>query len=132
MDWLSSLVEQRIQEAMAKGEFDNLPGKGKPLELEDLSFVPEDLRVSFKLLKNAGVVPEEMALAKEMVTLQELLDLCKDEKERNSLTRKLNEKRLRYRMMMEARGWSQSSAFTQYETQIIEKIERTDENDRNN
>ncbi|MFF2089116.1 DUF1992 domain-containing protein [Paenibacillus sp. NPDC058174] len=59
MDWMSTLVEQRIQEAMARGEFDQLKGKGKPLELEDLSYVPEELRVGFKLLKNAGLVPED-------------------------------------------------------------------------
>ncbi|WP_337588323.1 DUF1992 domain-containing protein [Paenibacillus gorillae] len=42
MNWMSTLVEQRIQEAMARGEFEQLKGKGKPLELEDLSYVPED------------------------------------------------------------------------------------------
>ncbi|WP_052350332.1 hypothetical protein [Paenibacillus gorillae] len=62
-----------------------------------------------------------------MVTLQELLELCRNDTEREALNRRLNEKRLRYRMMMESRGWSQSSAFTQYETQIERKIEGNDE-----
>jgi len=45
------IVEQRIKEAMEKGEFENLPGKGKPIPLEDDSHVPEDLRLAYKLLK---------------------------------------------------------------------------------
>ena len=46
------IAEKRIAEAMDKGEFDNLPGRGKPLEIEDLSAVPEDLRMAYKILKN--------------------------------------------------------------------------------
>ncbi|WP_415752763.1 DnaJ family domain-containing protein, partial [Paenibacillus forsythiae] len=54
---LSWLAEQRIEEAMRKGEFRNLPGHGKPLELEDMTGVPEELRMSFKIMKNAGLLP---------------------------------------------------------------------------
>lgn len=48
---LSWLAEQKIAEAMARGEFDHLPGNGRPLQIEDLSSVPEDLRMAYKLLK---------------------------------------------------------------------------------
>ncbi|WP_039839023.1 DUF1992 domain-containing protein, partial [Paenibacillus sonchi] len=65
MSILSWLAEQRIQEAMRSGEFDKLPGHGKPLELEDLSGVPDELRMSFKIMKNAGLLPEEITLRKE-------------------------------------------------------------------
>ncbi|WP_371320142.1 J-domain-containing protein [Chengkuizengella axinellae] len=66
---------KKIREAKAKGEFDNLPGKGKKLELEDLSHIPNELRMSYKILKNAGIVPVEMQLKKEIVSLQDLIDL---------------------------------------------------------
>jgi hypothetical protein len=66
---LERIAEARIRDAMARGDFDNLAGKGCRLELDDLSRVPEDLRAGYLLLKNAGVLPEEMQLRKEMVTL---------------------------------------------------------------
>jgi DnaJ family protein C protein 28 len=50
----SSLAEQRIQEAMARGEFDNLPGKGKPLSLSWNPFADPTLEAAWKLLQNAG------------------------------------------------------------------------------
>lgn len=94
---LSWLAEQRIQEAMRNGEFADLPGHGKPLELEDLSGVPEELRMSFKIMKNAGVLPEELTLRAECVTLEELLAACRrsgnaDSAEQKSLESKLSVK----------------------------------------
>ncbi|TAK00010.1 DUF1992 domain-containing protein, partial [bacterium] len=56
------IVEEKIVEAQRSGAFDNLPGKGKPLELEDLSWMPEDLRVAYHVLKNAHVLPPEVEL----------------------------------------------------------------------
>ena len=67
MDVFSMIAEQKIQEAIQKGEMDNLPGQGKPLVLENWSSVPEDLRLAYKILKNSGHLPEEMQLHKEMV-----------------------------------------------------------------
>jgi hypothetical protein len=58
MKALALLAESKIQAAIAQGEFDDLPGSGKPLQLEDLSRIPADLRMGFKLLRNAGCLPE--------------------------------------------------------------------------
>jgi hypothetical protein len=44
MDCFNKIIEDRIQRAQQEGAFDNLPGKGKPLDFEDDSFIPEDLR----------------------------------------------------------------------------------------
>src|SRR5438552_3926509 len=74
MDILAKIAEQRIREAMERGEFDNLPFHGKSIRLDDLTGVPEPLRMGYKILKNAGVLPEEMQLKKEMVSLKNLLD----------------------------------------------------------
>ncbi|MBE3553603.1 MAG: DUF1992 domain-containing protein [Thermicanus sp.] len=116
MDILQSIAEEKIKEAMENGEFDDLPGKGKPLQLEDLSRIPEELRISYKILKNAGVLPEEMQLKKELTTLQGLLNQCQDEQERKELQREWTEKKLRYHLLMERRG--RSAAFEEYEMRI--------------
>ncbi|WP_201000405.1 DnaJ family domain-containing protein [Paenibacillus glycanilyticus] len=121
MDFMSSLVEQRIKESIAKGEFDNLKGKGKPLELEDNSHVPEELRVAYKLLSNAGMIPEEMVVRKEIVSLRDMIRLCRNPDEQAVLKKKLTEKELRFKMLMEARGLRQSPVFQQYETKILKK-----------
>ena len=55
----AAIAERRIAEAIARGEFDRLPGAGKPLALDDDSLVPEEVRVAYRILKNAGFVPEE-------------------------------------------------------------------------
>src|SRR5215467_11974408 len=74
MDILAKIAEQRIREAMERGEFDNLPFHGKPIKLDDLVGVPEHLRMGYKILKNADVLPEEMQLKKEMVLIRYYFD----------------------------------------------------------
>jgi hypothetical protein len=121
MDWVQKVAEEKIKEAIAGGEFDHLPGHGKPLKLDDLSGVPEDLRMAYRVLKNTGYVPEEMQLRKEIVSLQDLLNLCKDESERDDLNRKLTEKQLRFNMLMEQRGMAGSSVMETYRDKIGKK-----------
>lgn len=79
---LTQIAEQKILEAQKKGEFDNLSGAGKPLEFEDLSSVPEELRMAYKILKNSGCLPPELQERKEAANLLEMLEGCPDEKER--------------------------------------------------
>jgi hypothetical protein len=57
---LDFIVEQRIAEALSKGELDALPGAGRPLELDDDALIPEELRLAYRILKNAGCVPAEV------------------------------------------------------------------------
>lgn len=72
--WLiDQLVEQHISEAQIKGEFDNLPGSGKRVVLDDDSHVPAELRAAYRLLKNSGHLPPELELRREAVELSELL-----------------------------------------------------------
>lgn len=47
MDWASSIANEKIREAQLRGEFDNLPGAGKPLPEDELRGVPEELRIGF-------------------------------------------------------------------------------------
>lgn len=83
------IAEKRIEEAQAQGVFDNLPGRGRPLQLEDMSHVPEDLRMAYKILSNAGCLPPELEERKELNRLVDLLDTCKDEQERVRQMQKL-------------------------------------------
>ncbi|MBE3585980.1 MAG: DUF1992 domain-containing protein [Thermoanaerobacter sp.] len=122
MDIVAVIAENKIREAMEKGEFDNLPGKGKPLQLEDLSGVPEELRASYLILKNAGVLPPELELHREIMSLKKLIDFCYQEEERQDLTRKLNEKILRFNLLMERRGMKAAVNF--YKEKIYRKLGR--------
>lgn len=83
------IAERRIRDAQESGAFENLPGVGKPLELEDLSQIPPELRMAYKILKNAGCIPEEVAMRKEIGQISDLLDNCQDEKEKLAAMRKL-------------------------------------------
>lgn len=74
--WLiDQLVEQQIRAAQEKGELSNLPGEGAPLQLEDESGVPPELRTAYRLLKNAGFLPPELEMRREAVQLNDLLQL---------------------------------------------------------
>jgi len=66
-------VEKHIKDAQEKGEFDNLPGSGQPLVLDDDSAVPDELRTSYRILKNAGYLPPELQDRKEAIELDHLL-----------------------------------------------------------
>ncbi|MDQ0337468.1 hypothetical protein J2S00_000238 [Caldalkalibacillus uzonensis] len=122
MDILSQIAEEKIREAIKKGEFNNLSGQGKPLNLEDLSRVPEDLRAGYKLLKNAGVLPEELQLKKELVNLESLIECCYDDEQKAKLKKELNEKMLRFNLLMEKRNKTGSTALQAYQGKIDNRL----------
>ena len=99
MSYFWRIAEERIKEAQRAGAFDNLPGKGKPLELEDLSWVPEDLRISYLVLKNAHVLPPEAQLLKDIHTIEDLLKHVEDEGERRALAKSIQFKLIRLDML---------------------------------
>ena len=84
MIFLDSLVERQIQEAVQQGKFDNLPGVGKPLVLDDDSQIPEDLRMSYRILKMSGFLPDALQLRQEALTIQTLLFQATNAEERSS------------------------------------------------
>jgi len=80
---IQQIAERKIQQAMEEGTLPDLSHwKNKPLPQEDLSHVPADLRMAYRLLKNAGYVPEEVALQKEITRMEQLLETCTDEREK--------------------------------------------------
>jgi hypothetical protein len=84
------IVEERIRQSQKNGEFDNLSGAGKPLEIEDISRIPEDLRLAYKMLKNADCVPPEVEVKKEIRSTEALLENMTDEKLKYQTLKKLN------------------------------------------
>jgi DnaJ-like protein len=84
------IVEERIRRSLKNGEFDNLAGAGKPLEIEDISRIPEDLRLAYKMLKNADCVPPEIEIKKEIHSTEALLENLTDEKQKYKTLKKLN------------------------------------------
>lgn len=89
MDAITLIAEKRITEAQEEGAFENLPGTGKPLSIEDDSLIPEDLRMAYKILRNAGYLPPEIHDRKEVQTMLELLENCADERDKVRQMRKL-------------------------------------------
>ncbi len=87
---LQKIAEERIVEAMKRGEFDNLPGKGKPVNLDDDANIPPELRVAYRILKNAGYISEEARELKEINNLKDMLEECEDEQEMFKKIQKLN------------------------------------------
>jgi len=122
VSFLHNVAEQRILEAQRRGEFDNLPGKGKPLELEDLSWVPEDLRISYHVLKNAHVLPPEVELLKDVHILEDLLKHVGDEGERKSLAKSLQWKLIRLDMLKKRS--MDLSTVRNYSRRLVEKFYR--------
>ncbi|MBF7084576.1 DUF1992 domain-containing protein [Desulfallas sp. Bu1-1] len=122
MDIVAVIAENKIREAIKKGELQNLSGKGKPLKLDDLSGVPEELRASYIILKNHGVLPPELELEREIVTLKKLVNCCYHDEEKTALQKKLNEKMLRFNLLMEKRGMSAALRF--YKDKIDRKLEK--------
>jgi hypothetical protein len=94
-------VDEKIKEAMAKGEFDNLPGKGKPLDLDAYFATPEHLRMGYSVLKSANLLPEEMDLLKQIEDLRKSLDSCTSQIEKRAIQKQLSEKLTNFNLRME-------------------------------
>ena len=112
------LIEEKIKKSMERGDFDHLPGKGKPLPKDEFSHLPSELRNSYRILKNANMLPEEMIVKKQIVELEELLAEVKDPQLSSHYRKEWKEKKLRFDMMMEKKKLNQSSAFRQYQNKI--------------
>jgi len=99
MDIFQKIAERKIKEAMERGEFNNLMNEGKPLSLEEDALVPEELRIAYKVLKNAGCLPPELEIKKEILSLSELINNIDDDKERLKKIRQLNFRLLKLNML---------------------------------
>lgn len=88
--WLGALVEERVARAQANGEFDDLPGTGKPLQLDDDRLVPEGLRMTDRVLQNAGFLPPEMQTLKDIRALEQRVRASVDDASRRRALARLS------------------------------------------
>ena len=95
------LVEQKIREAMREGEFENLEGAGRPVNLDAYFSTPEELRAGYAVLRNAGVMPEEAHILRDMNDIKQKLEACREEAERETLSASLRELQLKYDLLAE-------------------------------
>ncbi|HUH98167.1 MAG TPA: DUF1992 domain-containing protein [Anaerolineales bacterium] len=96
-----SVTEAIIKEAMERGEFDNLPGRGKPLDLTAYFATPEEVRAQYSILKNAGILPREAELLKEIAALKQAASTPLDGKKRLDLPKEIEKKQIEFNLMLE-------------------------------
>lgn len=116
---LDQWAERHISDAQRKGEFDNLPGSGEPLELEDDSHIAPELRAGYRLLKNAGCLPPELEQRKEAIELSDLLKgIRKDDPRHAELSRRLTLIELKLRQA----GVSTAFLHGEYSDRLMQRI----------
>ncbi len=117
LEIFEKIALRKIEEAMNEGAFENLAGAGKPLIFEDESFIPEDLRLAYRVLKNAGFSPPELELKKEIVSMRDLINSIDDDEKRLKKLRELNFKLTRLSILL-----NRSLYLEEYESRISEKF----------
>lgn len=95
------IVEALIIEAQERGEFDNLKGKGQPLDLNAYFETPEEMRMAYSVLKNAGIAAPEVELLQEIAALKDRLAITYDEVGRSRIKKLIRDKELQFNLMLE-------------------------------
>jgi hypothetical protein len=95
------IVEALIKEAMERGEFDSLPGRGKPIDLTEYFDTPEEVRIANSVLKNAGMTSREVDLLKEIAELKRGLEAVFDEKKKQEIGKQIQQKQVEFNLLME-------------------------------
>ncbi len=119
MNIFATIAERRIQEAIANGDFEHLPGAGKPIDEEQDAWVPEDLRMAYRILKNAGCIPPELELRNEIATMKDLIRSLDDSPARTHKLRELNFRIMKLNMMCKRPLYLEE--LPEYEARFYEK-----------
>lgn len=98
-----NLIEDKIREAMDAGEFDNLPSKGQPIDLEAYFATPADIRLGYSVLKSAKCLPVEVELMKEIEDLKLRQAGCAQDSERERLKKEIEARTLKLNLLLDAR-----------------------------
>ena len=120
MNYLDSIVEQRLAEAAHKGEFSDLPGLGEPLQLDDSSLIPEELRMAYRILRNSGFVPPEVVALRDIGDLERHINELPRGDRRNLAIRKLQ--LLRTRLAATGRFDHVLDSATPYRQRLIDRL----------
>ena len=100
---IEKFVDEQIRRAIEAGEFDDLPGKGKPIDLRAYFETPEDLRMAYSMLKSNNFVPEEVEMLKDIEALKKRLEASSDEAQTSRLKKEITEKTYAVNMLIEKR-----------------------------
>jgi hypothetical protein len=98
---LGKFIDEQIRNSIEAGDFDNLAGAGRPIDLDSYFATPEDLRMGYSVLKSSKFVPEEVERLKEIGELKEKVKNCADGEEKKKLTKLLQERQLAFSLLME-------------------------------
>jgi DNA-binding transcriptional ArsR family regulator len=102
MPTLDDHIAQALRESQRSGELQSARGYGQPLDFGDgYDQTPAELRMAFKALKDAGFVPPEVETMKQIAALAETLRTCTDEREADTLRRRLSELRQHVALRLE-------------------------------
>ena len=118
---LDALVEARIGRAIERGELDNLPGQGRTLDLDDDACVAPEIRLAYRILKNAGFVPEEVELRREIADLGMLIDTTEGAEKTRAVARR---DWLRARLALRGRAGASALDHPDYADRVTERFER--------
>ena len=119
---IDRLAEEQISAAIRRGEFDDLPGEGKPLRLEDDGAIPDALRVAYRILKNAGCLPPEQELRKEIRQVEGLLNHIETDLEAQTIRRRLC--LMRTRLAMQGRDVNLLLHEAAYREKLLHRMTR--------
>lgn len=100
------VVDAIIEEAIARGEFSNLPGEGKPLDLTAYFNTPEEVRLAYSILKNADSLPRESELLTEIAAINDQLAGCDNISRRRELLKAFEYRKLKFNVLMDGRKGS--------------------------
>ncbi len=120
LDALARLAEERIREAIERGELDDLEGAGRRLVLDDDQMVAPELRAAYRVLRNAGFVPEEVRLRCELRELETLVDAATQGDGRARALRRLE--LLRTRLALRPGGERALLVHDRYRQRLLERL----------
>jgi DnaJ homologue, subfamily C, member 28, conserved domain len=98
---LEKFVEDQVRKAIEAGEFDNLAGKGKPIDLKAYFDTPEDLRMAYSILKSNNFLPEEVEILKEIEARKKRLESCTNEEQKDKLRKEINDQTITFKMLID-------------------------------
>ncbi|MFL6557958.1 MAG: DnaJ family domain-containing protein [Bacillus sp. (in: firmicutes)] len=123
MDLFARIAEDKIKEAIKNKEFENLPGMGKPQDFkDDLPGMNAEMKMGYRILKNAGFISDNVDIRKEMLTIEDLISVATDDAEIARLQEKLTRKKLQFEKVMEQRRRNTNSRFGSYAEKIYGKM----------
>jgi hypothetical protein len=122
MNFVDHIAEKKIAEAIARGELSDLPGQGAPLALDDDSLIPQELRMAYRILRNAGFVPPEVTVLREISDLERRIEGLPQDGARARALRKLQ--LLRMRLESGGRFRATLGFSSPYADQLLDRFER--------